>query len=245
MREEHRRFQRRLPRAYSRFDDGHPGRRQIGSGGWADRGCHSNNRSPSWERASHQAPEGPRPHPRSPKERSSRQALSGGFHNASIEAGNRYWDYRHPPTKVPLSRNFPYGANGIRTRDLLLAKQALSQLSYGPDPGSSLGTQPSKSKSRGGRCSNHSRSWSGASWRNSGVLSSTSSPSSSSGSSSYSSVSWSRCCGAGGCGGSAAWGGRLGSGSAGSGSTSAGYGGGAGSASASNGRVARGSSAAG
>jgi hypothetical protein len=25
------------------------------------------------------------------------------------------------------------GANGIRTRDLLLAKQALSQLSYGPD----------------------------------------------------------------------------------------------------------------
>jgi hypothetical protein len=32
------------------------------------------------------------------------------------------------------------GANGIRTRDLLLAKQALSQLSYGPDSGSSLGT---------------------------------------------------------------------------------------------------------
>jgi hypothetical protein len=28
---------------------------------------------------------------------------------------------------------FLYGANGIRTRDLLLAKQALSQLSYGPD----------------------------------------------------------------------------------------------------------------
>ena len=81
---------------------------------------------------------------------------------------------------------------GFEPPDLLLAKQALSQLSYGPDPGSSLGTQPSKSKSRGGRCSNHSRSWSGASWRNSGVLSSTSSPSSSSGSSSYSSVSWSR-----------------------------------------------------
>jgi hypothetical protein len=36
MRGEYRRFQRRLPRAYSRFDDGHPGRRQIGSRGWAD-----------------------------------------------------------------------------------------------------------------------------------------------------------------------------------------------------------------
>src|SRR5437588_11238496 len=38
----------------------------------------------------------------------------------------------------PTYRHFASGANGIRTRDLLLAKQALSQLSYGPDPGSSL-----------------------------------------------------------------------------------------------------------
>src|SRR5450755_4487026 len=37
--------------------------------------------------------------------------------------------------------------------------------------------QPSKSKSRGGRCSNHRRSCSGASWRNSGVSSSGSSSS--------------------------------------------------------------------
>ena len=34
----------------------------------------------------------------------------------------------HRPADI---RNFN-GANGIRTRDLLLAKQALSQLSYGP-----------------------------------------------------------------------------------------------------------------
>src|SRR5437764_13031039 len=33
---------------------------------------------------------------------------------------------------------FLHGANGIRTRDLLLAKQALSQLSYGPGVGASL-----------------------------------------------------------------------------------------------------------
>src|ERR1700733_5860861 len=32
----------------------------------------------------------------------------------------------------PQTRGFRDGANGIRTRDLLLAKQALSQLSYGP-----------------------------------------------------------------------------------------------------------------
>ena len=33
---------------------------------------------------------------------------------------------------MPITGTFPNGANGIRTRDLLLAKQALSQLSYGP-----------------------------------------------------------------------------------------------------------------
>ncbi len=38
-----------FPRDYSRFGDGHPGRRQIGSGGWADRGRHSNNGSAFWK----------------------------------------------------------------------------------------------------------------------------------------------------------------------------------------------------
>ncbi len=79
-----------------------------------------------------------------------------------------------------LSRS---GASRNRTGDLLLAKQALSQLSYGPVAGESscepiprwTACQLSKSKSRGGRCSNQRRSWSGASWRNSGVSSSTSS----------------------------------------------------------------------
>ncbi len=41
--------------------------------------------------------------------------------------------------KVVISRHAANGANGIRTRDLLLAKQALSQLSYGPDSRASLG----------------------------------------------------------------------------------------------------------
>ena len=104
--------------------------------------------------------------------------------HALVHASNKHPPEDDPqptqPQEKPRKREaFRDGANGIRTRDLLLAKQALSQLSYGPDSGASLGTQPSKSKSRGGRCSNHSRSWSGASWRNSGVLSSTSSPSSS------------------------------------------------------------------
>jgi hypothetical protein len=34
--------------------------------------------------------------------------------------------------KALISRKIGSGANGIRTRDLLRAKQALSQLSYGP-----------------------------------------------------------------------------------------------------------------
>src|SRR5207248_10193678 len=53
-------------------------------------------------------------------------------------------------------------------------------------------SQPSKSKSRGGFCSNQRRSWSGVSWRTSGVSSSTSSsrspPLTSSASTSYSTV---------------------------------------------------------
>src|SRR3954451_13327029 len=39
---------------------------------------------------------------------------------------------RRPTDFAPARRAFPYGANRDRTGDLLLAKQALSQLSYGP-----------------------------------------------------------------------------------------------------------------
>ncbi len=96
---------------------------------------------------------------------------------------------------MPISRLFLSGASRDRTGDLLLAKQALSQLSYGParpSVGQSRLAQTAsgvtsnasvilvrryslKSKSRGGRCSNQSRSCSGVSRRKSGVSSSTSS----------------------------------------------------------------------
>jgi hypothetical protein len=39
---------------------------------------------------------------------------------------------RHQFQNLPISRHFSSGANRDRTGDLLLAKQALSQLSYGP-----------------------------------------------------------------------------------------------------------------
>ena len=55
-----------------------------------------------------------------------------GFHNASIEAHRVDRDEAACLGKVRISRHFASGANGIRTRDLLRAKQALSQLSYGP-----------------------------------------------------------------------------------------------------------------
>jgi hypothetical protein len=57
--------------------------------------------------------------------------------HALVHASNK-----HPPEDDPQptqpqekprkDKAFRNGANGIRTRDLLLAKQALSQLSYGP-----------------------------------------------------------------------------------------------------------------
>ena len=40
-----------------------------------------------------------------------------------------------PESKILLGRNFSSGASRDRTGDLLLAKQALSQLSYGPAAG--------------------------------------------------------------------------------------------------------------
>ncbi len=48
---------------------------------------------------------------------------NGGFHNASIEAGCGSRDDYDGSRKVPISRHFASGANGIRTRDLLLAKK--------------------------------------------------------------------------------------------------------------------------
>jgi hypothetical protein len=47
----------------------------------------------------------------------------------------------------PKSAMNPGGADGIRTHDLLVANQALSQLSYGPPPNSKLGTRSAKQNS--------------------------------------------------------------------------------------------------
>jgi len=47
---------------------------------------------------------------------------AGGFHNASIEALIGYSHDGGGLQKVALSRDLSSGANGIRTRDLLLAK---------------------------------------------------------------------------------------------------------------------------
>ena len=57
--------------------------------------------------------------------------------HALVHAGNKHPPEDDPqptqPQEKPRKREaFASGANGIRTRDLLLAKQALSQLSYGP-----------------------------------------------------------------------------------------------------------------
>ena len=104
------------------------------------------------------------------------------MHPSCTPAGHR--NRRRPDPHRPESdslQHFSDGASRDRTGDLLRARQALSHLSYGPDAneftreaGGWL-AQPSKSKSRGGRCSNQRRSWSGVSWRNSGVSSETSS----------------------------------------------------------------------
>ena len=48
---------------------------------------------------------------------------NGGFHNASMEARNSYRANSDHLRKVLVSRHFSSGANGIRTRDLLLAKK--------------------------------------------------------------------------------------------------------------------------
>jgi hypothetical protein len=48
IREEHRRFQRRLPRAYARSGDGHPGRHRIGRRCWAGRGDSHNQKRPTF-----------------------------------------------------------------------------------------------------------------------------------------------------------------------------------------------------
>jgi hypothetical protein len=81
-------------------------------GGWADRGWHSNNRSPFLVSLPRRLP---RAHGRTQSQLGAEQAagVSGGFHNASIEARNGCWDYGDDRRKVPFSRNFSSGANGI------------------------------------------------------------------------------------------------------------------------------------
>ena len=83
----------------------------------------------------------------------------------STRAGERARLYRRRPRPVREMVSGTRGSHGTGARLDARTRRA--------------GNQPSKSKSRGGRCSNHRRSWSGVSWRNSGVSSSMSSSSSS------------------------------------------------------------------
>jgi hypothetical protein len=69
------------------------------------------------------------------------------FQNAST-AGDADPSNDFPDQNYLISGRFVSGANGIRTRDLLRAKQALSQLSYGPDRGSSLDRARSAQRQR-------------------------------------------------------------------------------------------------
>ena len=69
----------------------------------------------SFEEAGAQASEGPR--------RQRAEQAADAFPEASIEARVDSLDYGQDLQKVPLSRYFSNGANGIRTRDLLLAKK--------------------------------------------------------------------------------------------------------------------------
>jgi hypothetical protein len=65
-----------------------------------------------------------------PPKRSSESAKSlqiGGF------ADSRDGSPRRSPRQEKPCKRAEYGANRDRTGDLLLAKQALSQLSYGPE----------------------------------------------------------------------------------------------------------------
>ena len=67
--------------------------------------------------------------------------------HALVHAANKHPPEDDPqptqPQEKPRKREaFRDGANGIRTRDLLRAKQALSQLSYGPDLLASLEARP-------------------------------------------------------------------------------------------------------
>jgi len=80
------------------------------------------------------ATEGPRTPPGSTGSGAGGGGVSGGFHNASIEPRNGSWDYGDDLQKVPLSRYFASGANGIRTRDLLLAKSQRDDLAAGQMP---------------------------------------------------------------------------------------------------------------
>jgi hypothetical protein len=114
MRGKYRRFQRRLPRAYSRFDDGHPGRRQIGSGGWADRVWHSNNGSTFGEAAPHAA-EGPQRHSPSTTDAAPSACSSAGFllGGPTLYLGTQ-------PELYPPSSKVKYWLRHVRVSPLIL-----------------------------------------------------------------------------------------------------------------------------
>ena len=84
--------------------------------------------------AAPQAAAGPRRHPGSTTSGASGGRVSGGFHNASIEARNGYCEHGDDLQKEPLSGTFSNGANGIRTHDLLLAKQAVCKAGNRDNP---------------------------------------------------------------------------------------------------------------
>jgi hypothetical protein len=74
---------------------------------------------------------------------------SGGFQNASIGNALRTLPPRPPSPKGGIYRKFVSGASRDRTGDLLLAKQALSQLSYGPEVTESNGAASNRARAAG------------------------------------------------------------------------------------------------
>ena len=71
------------------------------------------------------------------------------YHKSTIESSVALGNQRFPRSRAALSKRFR-GDNEIRTRDLLLARQALSQLSYTPKLGLS-GLEPPTSRLSGVR----------------------------------------------------------------------------------------------
>ena len=72
--------------------------------------------------------------PRNPAPRTSPRAPTQGLKPSPLKPGAHNPPSSHPPGPPPLTGPDPGGGERIRTDDLLLAKQALSQLSYTPKP---------------------------------------------------------------------------------------------------------------